>query len=81
MKKNKIKIEIEIKNLIVEETEHYTEGSGQGWYRFEYSVKIDDKKEKHKEVEQSWSNQTKASITRKLKNGLAFHVALEDVIL
>ena len=80
MKKLKYKVEIEILGIEVEETQHYTEGHGSGWYKFEYSVRANGGKKKFGQYDGSWSNQTKAQITRSLKNGYASEIIFQRIM-
>jgi len=78
MKKNKLKIEVEVWGIEVEETCHYENGNGSGWWKFEFSIRKNGGKKKFGEQDGSWSSQTKAQFTRILKNGFAAEKALES---
>jgi hypothetical protein len=80
MKKLKYKLEIEIWGIEVEETAHYVEGHGSGWYKFEYSIRANGGKKKFGQYDGSWSNQTKANITRVLKRGYASELVFQQII-
>lgn len=78
-KKIKLKLEIEIWGIEVEETAHYVEGHGSGWYKFEYSVRANGGKKKFGEISSSWSNQTKNHFGRVLRNGYAARLVLDKI--
>ena len=80
MKKQKYKLEIEIWDIEVDETQHYVEGHGCGWYRFNYSVRANGGKKKQGKYESEWSNQTKAEIKRTLKNGYASELVMQTIV-
>jgi hypothetical protein len=79
MKKLKYKLEIEIWGIEVEETQHYENGHGSGWYKFEYSIRANCGKKKFGQYDSGWSSQTKASITRALKRGHAAMLVLQQI--
>ena len=79
MKKLKYKLEIEIWGIEVEETQHYIEGHGSGWYKFEYSVRANGGKKKFGQYDSAWSSQTKSQITRALKNGHASELVMQQI--
>lgn len=80
LKKLKYKLEIEVWGIEVEETEHYVEGHGRGWYKFEYSIRANGGKKKVGEMSGSWSSQTKAEFQRKLRNGWASQLILQQIM-
>ena len=80
MKKLKYKLEIEIWSIEVEETQHCIDGHGSGWYKFEYSVRANGGKKKFGQYNGLWSNQTKAQITRSLKNGHASELVFQKIM-
>jgi hypothetical protein len=79
MKKQKLKIEIEVWGIEVEETAHYENGHGSGWWKFEYSVRKNGGKKKLGQEDGSWSGQTKANFLRVLRNGHAAYTVLEGL--
>jgi len=79
MKKIKLRLDIEIWNLEVEETHRYVEGHGQGWYKFEYSIKSNGGKKHLGQIDGSWSSQTKNHFGRVLRNGYAARLVLEKI--
>lgn len=70
-KKQKLKIEVEVWGIEVEETQSYENGHGSGWYKFEYSLRINGGKKKYGEMDGSWSSQTRAHFSRVLRSGYA----------
>lgn len=68
MKKIKCRIDIEVWGIEVEETQRYSNGNGSGWYKFEYSMKIDGEKKKFGEIDGSWSSQTRKHFRKVLGN-------------
>ena len=76
-KRQKLKVEVEVWGIEVEETIRYGSGEGSGWWKFEYSLRVNGGKKKLGEMDGSWSSQTKAHFLRVLKNG---HAA-EQVLL
>ena len=60
--KNKIKVEVETWGIEVEET-----SPNRGWYKFEYSIRINGGKKKFGQEDGSWSSQTKKHFQRILK--------------
>jgi len=79
MKKQKLKIEIEVWGIEVEETQHYENGNGSGWYQFQYSVKKNGGKKKLGQIDGSWSSQTKSQFKRALNTGYASRCVLEQL--
>lgn len=79
LKKKKYKLEIEIWGIEVEETTHYIEGHGSGWYKFEYSVRANGGKKKFGQIDGSWSNQTKNHFKRVLNNGYASELVYQKI--
>lgn len=77
--KTKLKIDIEVFDINVEQTEKYDNGNGSGWYKFGYSIKKNDGKKKTGEIDGSWSSQTKSNFARVLKNGYACKLVLESL--
>lgn len=75
----KRKYKIEIWGIEVEETVHYTEGQGSGWYKFEYSIKPNGGRKIFGEMDGSWSNQTKTHFKRVLNNGWASKLILSKI--
>jgi len=69
--KKKLKIEVEVWGIEVEETQHYKNGNGSGWFKFEYSIKVNSGKKKTGDYDGSWSSQTKKQFERVLKGGYA----------
>lgn len=80
MKKQKLKVEIEVWGIEVEETQSYNNGNGSGWYKFEYSVKINNGKKKFGEEDGSWSSQTRKHFRAVLGRGYAARKVLESII-
>ena len=78
-KKLKMKVEVEVWGIEVEETTHYVEGHGQGWYKFEYSIRTNGGKKHLGEINGSWSNQTKNHFSRVLSRGYAAKLVLEKI--
>lgn len=78
VKKQKLKIEVEVWGIEVEETQKYENGHGSGWYKFEYSIRINGGKKKFGQEDGSWSSQTKKNFTRVLKNEYACRKVLES---
>lgn len=78
MKKQKLKVEIEVWDIKVEEVHKYDNGWGSGWYNFHYSMKVNGGKKKIGEIDGSWSNQPKATFKRVLNNGYAAKVVIES---
>lgn len=79
MKKQKLKIEVEVWGIEVEETYKDTDGNGSGWYKFEYSLRKNGGKKKLGQVDGSWSNQTRTHFRRVLGNGYASLKVLESI--
>ena len=79
-KKQKLKVEIEVWDIEVEEVHRYSNGHGEGWYRFKYSTKVNGGKKKLGKYESDWSNQTKAHFKGVLKRGHAAKIVLENLI-
>lgn len=73
MKKHKLKIEIEVWGIEVEET-----SPQRGWYKFEYSMRVNGKNKKCGQLDSSWSSQTAAHFKRVLQNGYATRLVLES---
>jgi len=74
----KLKVEVEVWGIEVEETSKYEDGTGCGWWKFEYSISLNGGKKKLGEMDGSWSNQTKAQFLRTLRNGYACETALQS---
>lgn len=77
MKKQKLKVEIECWGIEVEETYKYENGNGQGWWKFEYSIKVNNGKKRFGEMDGSWSSQTKNHFKRVLSRGHAAKEVLQ----
>lgn len=77
MKKQKLKIEIEAWGIEVEETEHYDDGTGRGWYKIEYSIRVNKGKKKFGQIDASWSGQTCKHFKQVLSRGYAARAVLE----
>lgn len=71
--KKKLKVEVEIWGIEVEETSKH-----QGWYKFEYSIRINGGKKENGECDGSWSNQTRVHFEKVLKKGYAARKVLEE---
>lgn len=71
MKKQKLKVEVEVWGIEVEETSRYEGGNGSGWYKFEYSIRVNGGKKKYGEIDGSWSNQTRNHFRSILGRGYA----------
>lgn len=80
-KKQKLKIEVEVWDIEVEETQHYDDGQGSGWWKFEYSIKIDKRKKEFGTQDGSWGGQTKRHFNKVLKEGYALQKVLEDLTI
>jgi hypothetical protein len=80
MQKQKLKVEIEVWGIEVEETAHYENGNGSGWYKFEYSIRVNGGKKKYGEIDGSWSSQTRAHFRRVLGRGHAAKQVLETLV-
>ena len=80
MKKQKFKVEVEVWGIEVEETEKHKDGKGSGWWKFEYSIKVNGGKKKLGQEDGSWSSQTKQRFSRILKNGYACRKVLESLV-
>jgi len=77
MKKQKLKVEVEVWGIEVEETYHDKKtGEGSGWYKFEYSVRVNGGKKRMGQIDSSWSSQTRAHFRRVLGRGEAARIAL-----
>jgi len=79
MKKIKLKVEVEIFNVEIEETQSYDNGNGSGWWKFEYSLRVNGGKKKFGERDGSWSSQTKKQITRVMKGSYPAYEVLRDL--
>lgn len=79
MKKQKLKVEVEVWDIEVEETQRYENGHGSGWWKFEYSVRINGGKKKYGQKDGSWSSQTRSNFRRVLGRGYATKKVLEDL--
>ena len=79
VKKQKLKVEIEVWGIEVEETQTYDDGNGSGWYKFEYSIRINGGKKKYGEDDGSWSGQTRRHFSRVLNSGYAARKVLENL--
>lgn len=77
-KKQKLKVEVEVWGIEVEETQKCENGEGRGWYKFEYSLRKNGGKKKLGEIDGSWSSQTKRHFTAVLKRGYAAQKVLQD---
>lgn len=78
MKKKRYSIVVEIWGLTVEETEHFSNGYGKGFFKFLYSIRVNNGKKKTGAINNSWSSQTKKKITRVLKNRYASRLVVES---
>lgn len=78
MTKQKLKVEIEVWGIEVEETQKYPKGSG--WYKFEYSVRINGGKKRLGQEDGSWSSQTRTHFRRVLGRGYAARKVLESIV-
>jgi len=78
MKKQKLKVEIEVWDIKVEQVNKYDNGWGSGWYEFNYSIKVNGGKKKLGELNGSWSNQPKTAFKRVLNGGYASKLVLES---
>lgn len=76
MKKKTLKIEVEVWEIEVEET-----AKERGWYRFEYSLRVNGGKKKLGEIDGSWSGQTRKQFQRVLNNGEACRKVVENIYL
>lgn len=73
MEKQKLKVEVEVWGIEVEET-----SPNQGWYKFEWSLRVNGGKKKLGETDGSWSSQTRRKFLGVLKRGYAAHKVLEE---
>jgi len=71
---------MKIWDLEVKETRHYSGGTGEGFYSFKYSIKINNEKTRRGFYESSWSNQTKNQFLKALNGGYLMELVLEDAI-
>jgi len=78
MKKQRLKVEVEAWGMEVEETESYKDGTGRGWYKFEYRFRINGGKWKLGQCDGSWSGQTAAHFRRVMARGFAAQKVLGD---
>ena len=78
-KKLNLKIDLEVSGIEVEETQHYQNGNGSGWYKFDYSFSVNGRKRKLGECDGSWSGQTKEDFIKALNSGWALSLAMERV--
>lgn len=78
-KKIKLKIEVDVWGIEVEETISYPSGNGSGWYKFEYSIRTNGGKKHFGEVDGSWSSQTRLHFRQVLSRGYAARLVLEKV--
>lgn len=79
MKKTKLKVEVEIWGVEEEETAHYEDGTGSGWWKFEYSVKVNGGKKKFGEKDGSWSSQTKKKFQRVMRGTYPAYQVLQNL--
>lgn len=70
--KQKFKIEVEVWGIEVKET-----SPQQGWYKFEYSLRINGGKKILGEIDSSWSGQTRAHFRKILKEWHAARMVVE----
>ena len=80
VKKQKLKIEIEVWGIEVEETSKYQDGTGNGWYKFEYSIRKNSGRKKYGEIDGSWSSQTKTQYVKKLRSSWALDLVIQSMI-
>ena len=71
MKRRKLKVEIEVWEIEIEETQKYENGNGVGWWKFRYSVRINGGKKRFGQKDGSWSGQSRAHFSRALRRGYA----------
>lgn len=74
---SKLKVEIEVWGIEVEEEWQNVDGIGEGWYRFQYSIRVNSGKKKIGKTDGSWSSQKRSSFLRTLKRGYAAKLVLE----
>lgn len=79
MKKQTLKVEVEVWGIEVEETQSYSNGNGSGWWKFEYRYRVNNGKWKYGEKDGSWSSQTRKHFRRVLGRGYATKEVLQDV--
>lgn len=79
MKKHKLKVDIEVWGIEVEETNSYADGTGSGWYKYEYSVRMNGGKKQYGQKDGSWSNQSRLRFRRLLSGGYAAKQVLESL--
>lgn len=72
--KRKFKVEIDVWGIEVEET-----SPQRGWYKLDYQVKLNGKKQSPNALDGSWSNQTKQHFQRILKSDWAFHLVIRHL--
>jgi hypothetical protein len=78
IKKKKLKVEIEVWGIEIEQTWGGTNEKGSGWYKFEWSIKVNGGKKKSGQEDGSWSSQTKSNFRRTLNNGHAAQIVLQN---
>lgn len=77
-KPQKLKVEVEVWGIEVEETYKDSDGNGSGWYKYEYSVRKNGGKKKLGQMDGSWSSQKKTHFLRALRAGYAAMRVLQD---
>lgn len=66
MKKLRTKIEIEVWGIEVEETQHFPNDIGCGWYTFQYSIRVNGGRKRSGDYDGTWSGQTRDHFRRAL---------------
>lgn len=79
LSKKKLKVEVEVWGVEVEETQRYDNGNGSGWWKFEYSVKINGGKKKFGQEDGSWSNQTKRKFMKVMRGTYPAYEVLRNL--
>ena len=79
-KKQKLKVEIEVWGVEVEETQKYPDGKGSGWWKFEWSYRINGGKKKFGQSDGSWSGQTKAQFQRIMRGSYPAYQVLQNEV-
>lgn len=77
MRKYELKIKVEVSGIEVEETTHYKNGKGSGWFKFDYTLTINGKKKKAT-YESSWSGQTQTRFRGVLRDGWAATLVVQN---
>lgn len=75
---SKLTVEVLVWGIEVEETQKFEDGTGSGWYKFEYSLRVNGGKKKLGQEDGSWSSQTKEHFQRALRNGYAARKVVES---